>query len=136
MDIGPLSEITGAFNGVQQIVRITRLNKDHKSYKSNEHTVYAICSRSSKKLNASELAQAIRKHWSIEIRLHGQRDVRMREDANKTHVGAAPRALACLRNWAVAIAEKFQRSNAMRRISKAWQALRYNQAKAIGTVLT
>lgn len=120
---------------MQQIIRITRLNKDHKSYESNEHTVYAICSRSSKELNASEVAQAIRRHWSIEVRLHGQRDVRMGEDSNKTHVGAAPRALACLRNWAIAIVEQFQRSNTIRRISKAWQALRYSQAKAIGTVL-
>jgi predicted transposase YbfD/YdcC len=136
MPIDPLSKMTGPFNDVKQIVSITRLNKDHKSYESNEHTVYAICSRSSKQLNASEVAQAIRKHWSIEVRLHGQKDVRMGEDANKTHVGAAPRALACLRNWAIAIAEKFQRSNAMRRISKVWQALRYNQEKAMGTVLT
>lgn len=135
MSIDPLSDTTGPFKGIKQIARITRLNKDHKTYDSNEHTVYAICSRGSKQLNASEVAQAIRKHWSIEVRLHGQKDVRMGEDANKTHVGSAPRALACLRNWAVAITEKFQRSNAMRRISKAWQALRYNQAKAIGAVL-
>jgi predicted transposase YbfD/YdcC len=125
----------GSFKGVEQIVRITRLNKNHKSYESNEQTVYAICSRSYEQLNASELAQAIRKHWSIEIRLHGQKDVRMGEDANKTRVGAAPRALACLRNWTVAITEKFQRSNAMHRISKAWQTLRYNLNKAIGTIL-
>lgn len=136
MTIDTISEITGAFNDVKQIIRITRQKKDHKSYESNEHTVYAICSRSSNQLNASEVAQLIRKHWSIEVRLHGQKDVRMREDANKTHVGAAPRALACLRNWAIAIAEKFQRSNAIRRISKAWQTLRYNQAKAMDTVLT
>ncbi len=135
MRIDPLSEMTGSFNGIHQIIKITRISKNHKSYESNEHTVYAICSRSCKKLNASEVAQAIRKHWSIEVRLHGQRDVRMREDANKTHIGAAPRALACLRNWAIAIAEQFQKTNAMRRISKAWQSLRYNQAKAIETIL-
>ena len=135
MDIDPLSDITGSFNGIKQIIRITRLSKNHKTYKTNEHTVYAICTRSCKRLNVSEVAQAIRKHWSIETRLHGQRDVRMREDANKTHIGAAPRALACLRNWAVAIVEQFQRSNAMSKISKAWQALRYNMHKAIGTYM-
>ena len=135
ISIDPSDKITGKFNGVRQIIKITRITKDHKTYETKEHVVYAICSRSFQQLNASSLAQAIRNHWSIEVRLHGQRDVRMREDANKTRIGAAPQALACLRNWAIAIAERYQRSNSIRRISQAWQSLRYNQAEGIGTVM-
>lgn len=121
---------------MHQIVRITRATRDHKTYETKGHVVYAISSRRCQQLNASKMAQAIRNHWSIEVRLHGQRDVRMREDANKTRTGSAPRALACLRNWAIAIAEQYQKSNSIRRISQAWQSLRYNQAKGIGTILS
>jgi predicted transposase YbfD/YdcC len=104
---------------------------DHLTFETKDHVVYAICSQSCKKLNATAVAQAIRPHGSIEVRLHGQRDVRMREDANKATIGAAPRALACLRNWAIAIVEKYQRLNCMRKISHAWQSLSYNTEKGL-----
>jgi hypothetical protein len=55
----------------------------------------------------------------------------MREDANKATIGAAPRALARLRNWAIAIVEKYQRLNCMRKISHEWQSLSYNTEKGL-----
>jgi len=108
----------------------------HKSYESSGHLSYAICSRNHNDLNVVSMAQAIREHWSIEVRLHGQKDVRMKEDTNKTVIGAAPRALACLRNWAIAIVEKFHRKNVFSRISKTWQSLCYNTQKGISLVVT
>ena len=131
ISIDPSSSVTRGFNGVRQIIKITRQNTDHLTFETKDHVVYAICSQSCKKLKVTAVAQAIRAHWSIEVRLHGQRDVRMGEDANKTIIGSAPRALACLRNWAIAIVEKYQRLNCMRRISHAWQSLSYNTEKGL-----
>ena len=55
----------------------------------------------------------------------------MGEDANKTVTGAAPRALACLRNWSIAMVERYQRNKALKRIAKAWQYLRYNTNEGV-----
>lgn len=86
-------------------------------------------------LTATGVAQALRKHWSIEVRLHGQRDVRMNEDKNKTVTGSAPRAFACLRNWAIAIVEKYQRICGHRRIAQSWNSFRYNNGKCIDFIM-
>lgn len=44
------------------------------------------------------LLRLIREHWHIENRLHYVRDVTLGEDASQVRSGAAPQALAALRN--------------------------------------
>lgn len=52
---------------------------------------------------AAELLALSRGHWSIENRLHYVRDVTLGEDASQVRTGAAPQALAALRNVVVAL---------------------------------
>jgi predicted transposase YbfD/YdcC len=47
---------------------------------------------------ARRLLRLIREHWHIENRLHYVRDVTLGEDASQVRSGAAPEALAALRN--------------------------------------
>ena len=47
---------------------------------------------------ARQLLRLIREHWHIENRLHYVRDVTLGEDASQVRSGAAPQALAALRN--------------------------------------
>ena len=134
IDISASNSGIGRFEAVQQIVRITRRFVSTTTYEESSHVVYAICTRNLEGFPAAAIAQALRKHWTIEVRLHGQRDVRFSEDANKTHIGAAPRALACLRNWAIAIVEKIHRKSAFKRIGITWKTLAYNGKKAIALI--
>lgn len=131
INVDPMNPHLSHFSGIKQIIRITREFTSNSNFSKTSHVVYAICTRGLESFSASDVAQTLRKHWTIEIRLHGQRDVRMKEDANKTKTGAAPRALACLRNWAIAVVEQFYQANSYRRISQAWRAFRFNTDKAI-----
>jgi hypothetical protein len=51
--------------------------------------------------DARRLLGLARRHWGIENRLHHVRDVTLGEDACRVRSGAAPQALACLRNAAL-----------------------------------
>jgi hypothetical protein len=61
-------------------------------------TACAITSLSPSQASAAELLALWRGHWSIETRLHYVRDVTMGEDACRVRSGAAPQALAAMRN--------------------------------------
>ncbi|WP_210594342.1 hypothetical protein [Streptomyces sp. GESEQ-35] len=50
----------------------------------------------------TQLAQFVQGHWSVEA-LHHVRDVTYREDASGVRTGTAPRAMATLRNLAIAL---------------------------------
>ena len=52
---------------------------------------------------AAELLRLVRAHWAIENRLHHVRDVTLGEDACQVRTGAAPQALAALRNAVLAL---------------------------------
>ena len=49
-------------------------------------------------VSADRLLRLIRQHWHIENRLHYVRDVTLGEDGSQVRSGAAPEALAALRN--------------------------------------
>ena len=52
-------------------------------------------------IRADHLAEIIRKHWSIENRLHWIRDVVVAEDLSRVRTGNGPMVMASLRNFAV-----------------------------------
>jgi predicted transposase YbfD/YdcC len=64
--------------------------------------------------NAPALLKLARSHWSIENSLHRVRDVSMGEDACTVSSGAAPQALAGLRNAVLAILRKSKVTNVAR----------------------
>jgi hypothetical protein len=65
-------------------------------------TVYAITSPPFAQASPARLADLLRGHWAIEA-LHHIRDTTFAEDASQTRTGTAPRAMASLRNLAIAI---------------------------------
>jgi predicted transposase YbfD/YdcC len=63
--------------------------------------VYGITSLPRERADASRLLALARRHWEVENRLHYVRDVTLGEDACRVRKGAAPQALAAMRNLAV-----------------------------------
>jgi predicted transposase YbfD/YdcC len=74
----------------------------------SHETTYGITSLRTEQAGPVQLETLCRGHWTIENRVHYVRDVTIGEDANQTHVGHAPHALAALRN---AILNLFRRHN-------------------------
>ena len=65
-------------------------------------TVYAVTSLGFAQASPARLADLLRGHWAIEA-LHHIRDTTFAEDACQVRSGNAPRAMASLRNLAIAI---------------------------------
>jgi predicted transposase YbfD/YdcC len=85
-----------AWPGLAQVCRIERTRQIRGQ--TSREVVYAVTSLSRMRAGPSDLLALARKHWSIENQLHWPRDVILREDASRVRSGAAPRALAVLRN--------------------------------------
>ena len=64
----------------------------------SHETTCGITSLRPEQAGPVQLETLCRGHWTIENRVHHVRDVTMGEDANQTHVGHAPHALAAFRN--------------------------------------
>jgi predicted transposase YbfD/YdcC len=82
--------------GITAICRIERI-REHKTYCSRE-VIYAITSLPADKRAPADLLRLSRDHWQIENGLFHVRDVTFKEDASRVRSGAAPEALADLRN--------------------------------------
>ena len=82
--------------GLTAICRIERI-RELKDRCSRE-VIYAITSLPTDKLDPAALLQLSRDHWQIENCLFHVRDVTLREDACRVRTGAAPEALADIRN--------------------------------------
>ncbi len=73
-------------------------------------TVYAVTSLTAAQASPARLADWIRGHWGIEA-LHHIRDVTFAEDASQTRTGNGPRAMASLRNLAIAVLRRHGHRN-------------------------
>lgn len=85
--------------GLTAICRIERI-RELRTHCSRE-VIYAITSLPTDKLVPAFLLQLARDHWQIENGLFHVRDVTFREDASRVRSGAAPEALADIRNAAL-----------------------------------
>jgi hypothetical protein len=65
--------------------------------------VYGFTSLTPQQASPKRLLQLIREHWAIENRLHWRRDVTLKEDACQVHKGSAPRTLAVLNSFLLAL---------------------------------
>jgi len=65
--------------------------------------VYLISSQHRAQASPEQLLALNRGHWSIENRLHYVRDMAYDEDRCRARTGNSPRALACLRNFAISL---------------------------------
>lgn len=71
--------------------------------KTSAERVYLISSQSRAQASPEQLLAFNRGHWGIENRLHHVRDMAYDEDRCRARKGNAPRALACLRNFAISL---------------------------------
>jgi predicted transposase YbfD/YdcC len=86
--------------GAEQVMKIERTTR--RKGKEEHEVRYAITSQGSRTGPDRLLAQ-VRRHWSIENRLHHVRDVSFGEDASRVRKGAAPQVMAALRNATIGI---------------------------------
>jgi hypothetical protein len=90
------------FPHATQAIRITRRVRTLHSRRWRTMTVDAVTNLTAAQASPARLAAWIRGHWGIEA-LHHLRDVTFAEDASGVRTGAAPRAMASLRNLAIGI---------------------------------
>ena len=90
------------FPHATQALRITRRVRPLHQLRWRTVTVHAVTSLTAAQASPARLADYARGHWGIEA-LHHLRDVTFAEDASQLRTGTAPRAMASLRNLAIAI---------------------------------
>jgi predicted transposase YbfD/YdcC len=66
--------------------------------RTGTETVYLIVTLPAREAPPEHIAVYIRRHWSIENRVHHVRDVTLREDSSQVKTGSRPRVLVSLRN--------------------------------------
>jgi predicted transposase YbfD/YdcC len=73
----------------------------------SETIASAITSLPADAASAAQLKAFWRRHWTIENKVHYVRDVTLGEDAGQVRAGAAPHALAALRNGLLNLLRRF-----------------------------
>ncbi len=98
------------FPGVRQVLRLERRFREKRTGAVlTEETVYALTSLAPEQARPRDLLKLWRRHWWVENREHGVRDVVCGEDASTTHTGTAPAVLAAFRNLAIALLHHWKR---------------------------
>jgi predicted transposase YbfD/YdcC len=101
-------EVKALFPSAEQVSRVVR-TRTVTSWPSDGHTrtrvtrtstetVYLIITMPSREAPPEHVAVCIRRHWSIENRVHHVHDVTLREDSSQVKTGSRPRILVSLRN--------------------------------------
>jgi hypothetical protein len=101
--------LAGHWAGVAQVFRLTRTVIE--DGKTRSEVVYGITSLSPARACPARLLQLVRDHWAIENRLHWRRDVTLREDHCQVRKGDAPRVLAVLNSFLLAVLDFLGVSN-------------------------
>jgi hypothetical protein len=86
---------------VGQVCRLERVVR--RGGQETRQVEYAITSAGPEWAGAATLLAWWRGHWGIENRVHWVRDVTLGEDASRIRTGAAPEAMAGLRNAAISV---------------------------------
>jgi predicted transposase YbfD/YdcC len=84
-----------------QVLQVTRKVRELHARRWRTVTVYAITSLPFQRARAAWLADLVRGHWAIENGLHYPRDVAFAEDGSQVRTGAAPHAMAAMRNLVI-----------------------------------
>jgi predicted transposase YbfD/YdcC len=92
--------------GVQQVLRRECERVILKTGEVTHAVTYALTSLRAGEAPPATLAALWRGHWMIENGRHYVRDVTLGEDACQMHVGAAPQALAAVRNAVISLVRR------------------------------
>jgi predicted transposase YbfD/YdcC len=115
--------------GVTQAFRLTRTVIE--DGKTRTELVYGITSLSPQQASAQDILAIVRAHWRIENRLHYRRDVTLREDHCQVRKGEAPRVLAVLNSFLLAVLDFIGVTN----VPKQMRALDAQPLRAIRLLL-
>ncbi len=126
--------LAGQWAGVAQVFQLTRtVTEDGQTH---TEVVYGITSLSPQQASAARLLELVRDHWAIENRLPWRRDVTLREDHCQVRKGEAPRVLAVLNSFLLAMMDFLGVSNVPQQMrifdAHPWQAVRL----LLGSLLT
>ena len=126
--------LAGQWTGVAQVFQLTRtVTEDGQTH---IEVVYGITSLSPRQASAARLLEVVRDHWAIENRLHWRRDVTLREDHCQVRKGEAPRVLAVLNSFLLAVLDFLGVSNVPQQMrifdAQPFQAVRL----LLGSLLT
>jgi hypothetical protein len=99
----------GQWAGVAQVFQVTRTV--YEDGQMRREVVYGITSLSPTRASAARLLALLRAHRRIENRLHWRRDVTLREDHCQVRKGDAPRVLAVLNSFLLALLDFLGVSN-------------------------
>jgi predicted transposase YbfD/YdcC len=112
--------------GVAQVFVLRR--RVSKSLVCTQEYVYGLTSLTPAQAGPEELLRLIRGQWTIENRLHWRRDVTLREDACQVRKGSAPRVLAILNSFLLALFDFLGVTNVAAQMrlfaARPWLALR------------
>lgn len=108
-----------AFPHAKLAIRLHRRRRPAGRPQTRE-TIYALTSLHAHQADPEELAAHLHGHWAIENSSHHIRDTTFGEDASTVHSGAAPRAMAALRNLAIGVLKAAGANN----IAKTTRAIR------------
>jgi predicted transposase YbfD/YdcC len=124
----------GQWAGVAQVFRLTRTVVE--DGQTHTEVVYGLTSLSPKHASAARLLELVRDHWAIENRLHWRRDVTLDEDHCQVRKGDAPRVLAVLNTFLLAVMDFLGVSNVPQQMrifdAYPWLAVRL----LLGSLLT
>src|SRR5215472_10244249 len=101
--------LPGQWTGIHQVFCLTRTVR--RTGKVCQEVVYGLTSLSPAHASAEQLLVLVRAHWQIENRLHWRRDVTLREDHCQVRKGGAPRILAVLNSFLLAVLDFLGVSN-------------------------
>lgn len=95
--------------GIGQVFRLRR--RFHHRFKCTQQLVYGFTSLTPQQAGPERLLELARGHWAIENKLHYRRDVTLREDACQVRKGHAPRTLAILNSFLLALFDWLEVTN-------------------------
>jgi predicted transposase YbfD/YdcC len=97
--------------GHAQVLKLRRHVTNKRTAETRQEVVYGITSLGPGRATPAQLLRLWREHWHIENRVHYVRDVTFGEDASHIRTGAAPQALAALRNATLALLRRAGHTN-------------------------
>jgi hypothetical protein len=105
----PEHELSVTWPGLAQVCRLVHQTQRRSRWHTEVH--YKITSLPPERAGPAELLRLSRAHWAIENRLHYLRDVTLGEDGSRIRSGAAPQAMAAMRNLVLAVLHRHGMTN-------------------------